>query len=209
MDQCTLRDAQLLADILQKLAATAAIVVGGTWAYFRFIWGRTLKRRLEIGISGEAIRLSGKIRIIVTASAKNIGLTKVELDLPKTGLRVLTQSTEAPVDLVGTDAGDNSGGKTTSQDKVEGSKYMADWELLDTMSVFTQAPTLEPNEPALDQLLVEIPDGGFYAVRLELWVAQKKRRLRKQKWWRATAVVRTVAGVDNSNDEPNKGQKGD
>lgn len=78
----------------------------------------------------------------------------------------------------------------------------------------------------LDQPLVEIPDGGFYAVRLELWVASPPRWPRRllgllpgvgpgrRKRWRATAVatvVRTDARVDNrgGRSEQDPDQKGD
>lgn len=94
VDRCSLRDAQLLFDALQKATATVDIAGAAAWAYFRFVSGRTLKRRLECELSADAIRSGGKVRMIVTARAANVGLAKALVDREDTGLRVLTQAAE-------------------------------------------------------------------------------------------------------------------
>ena len=224
IDRCSLEAAQLLFDALQKAAATVAIVVGGLWAYFRFVAGRTLKRRLECEISGEAVREGGKIRIVVTARAANVGLAKTALDPGDTGLRVLTQAAEgfaegavelpspatAPAVAPSAAAPAGEAEARTAAGEDEPSEYLARWQLLDTLPVFAETELLEPGERAIDQPLVEIPDGGFHAVRLELWVASPRRRLPPggEKRWRTTAVVRVVGGaarVDNEGDPAGQG----
>lgn len=237
VDRCSLEAAQLLFDALQKAAATVAIVVGGLWAYFRFVSGRTLKRRLECEISADAVRRGGKARMIVTARAANVGLAKARVDPEDTGLRVLTQAAEgfpesavelpsaatapasAPADpnpqaeAPSTSAAGEAEPGPAGGD--EPSDYLARWQLLDTLPVFAETDLLEPGERVTDQALVEIPDGGFHAVRLELWVASPWRLLPPSpgKLWRTTAVVRVVGGasrVDNGADEAgeNPAQRG-
>ena len=236
VDRCSLQAAQLLFDALQKAAATVAIVVGGVWVYFRFVSGRTLKRRLECDLSADAVRSGGKVRLIVAAKAANVGLAKALVDREDTGLRVLTQAAEgfpesavelpsaatAPAAETPPEGAASSGVSPTSSTGEaevrpggedggdEPSEYLARWQLLDTLPVFAETELLEPGERAIDQPLVEIPDGGFHAVRLELWVASPRRRLPPggEKRWRTTAVVRVVGGaarVDNEGDPAGKG----
>jgi len=47
-----LQTLQAWADIVQKTAATVAIVGTAGWAYFKFVRGRTFRRRVELTISG-------------------------------------------------------------------------------------------------------------------------------------------------------------
>lgn len=51
----TLSTVQSWADIIQKTAGTVAIVGTAGWAYFKFVRGRTFRRRLESTISGEEL----------------------------------------------------------------------------------------------------------------------------------------------------------
>jgi hypothetical protein len=52
----TLSTLQTLTDIAQKTAAAITIVGTAGWAYFKFVRGRTFRRRLELTISGEVRR---------------------------------------------------------------------------------------------------------------------------------------------------------
>lgn len=206
LDKCSLAGAQLLFDALQKATATVAILGTAIWAYFRFVSGRTLKRRLECSIEGTAtLDDSGDpatMSVVVTAGARNVGLTKVGLDRAKTGLRLLTQGAES---LRESRPG---AGPAAGPTAVRSSEYLAHWELLDTLPVFGAVPRLEPNQPAIDELLlVGIPAGGHRAVRLELWVASTRRPpLFGRKWWNATAVVRVEPRVDNTGQKNQKGE---
>jgi hypothetical protein len=39
---------------IKTIVETAAVIVGGTWAYYKFFGGRTFRPRLELAISGRA-----------------------------------------------------------------------------------------------------------------------------------------------------------
>lgn len=83
----SLDNVKTVVDILQALITTAAILVGGIWAYFKFAQGRTFRPRIEVDLSGqwrdvgESKLLHARIRV------KNIGLSKITLIQKGTGLR--------------------------------------------------------------------------------------------------------------------------
>ncbi len=137
------------ASIAQKTAATVAIVVGGGWAYFKFVRGRTFRRRLELTISGEVRRRPGVVYLLTNSTVKNIGLAKFEINHEKSGLRVMTHTSDNPV----TEA------------------RLAEWEPLSTWPILEGQGLLEPGEPAAEELLIEVSDEGFLVFKLQLWVS--------------------------------------
>lgn len=161
---------QAWADIVQKTAATVAIVGTAGWAYFKFVRGRTFRRRVELTISGEVRRGPAIVYLLTNSTAKNIGLSKLELDYEKSGLRVMTHSAEGAV----------------------AEARLADWSPLSTWPVFEGQDVLEPGEPAAEELLIEIPDEGFSAFRLQLWVSSTG-----DESWEVTAVVNLEPTGDN------------
>jgi hypothetical protein len=168
----TLSTLQMWADIAQKSAATVAIVGTAGWAYFKFVRGRTFKRRLELTISGEVRRGPGIVYLLTNLTAKNIGLSKFEIDHEKSGLRVMTHASEVAVT----------------------EPRLAEWRPLSTWAVLDGQRLLEPGEPAAEELLIEIPDEGFSAFRLQLWVSSTH-----DESWEVTAVVNLEPAGDNGN----------
>lgn len=163
---------QAWADIAQKTAATVAIFGTAGWAYFKFVRGRTFRRRAELTISGEVRRGPGVVYLLTNSTAKNIGLSKFEVDHEKSGLRVMTHA-------------------SGEADAVTEPR-LAEWKPLSTWPVFEGHGLLEPGEPAAEELLMEIPDEGFTAFRLQLWVSSTKSES-----WEVTAVVNLEPAGDN------------
>ena len=80
--------AKTIVDIAQALITTAAIIVGGIWAYFKFAQGRTFRPRIEVDLAGQW-RDVGESKLLHTRiRVKNIGLSKITLIQRGTGLRV-------------------------------------------------------------------------------------------------------------------------
>jgi hypothetical protein len=67
------------ADGVAALAQAAAIVVGGLWAYFKFIRGRTFAKRAELTVVPTVLDLPGEQSLKVTATLRNEGLAKLPL----------------------------------------------------------------------------------------------------------------------------------
>jgi len=81
-----------VADVVGTLVTSAAIVIGGLWAYFKFWRGRQLPPKLVIDMFGEWISEGLWVRVQVS----NIGSQQVEFSQPAnvvqrgTGLRIST-----------------------------------------------------------------------------------------------------------------------
>lgn len=72
----------------QSLVTIAAILFGGVWAYFKYLRGRTYRPRLEPSVNGIIVRSDVANLAIISLSVKNVGLSRVLLDKPKSTLEV-------------------------------------------------------------------------------------------------------------------------
>jgi hypothetical protein len=55
-----------------------AIVVGGSWAYYKFVRGRTFKPRAEVDIAASIVETNGEKGISLSVSFHNTGLIYIE-----------------------------------------------------------------------------------------------------------------------------------
>ena len=69
---------------------------------------------------------------------------------------------------------------------------LAEWKPLSTWPVLEGQGLLEPGEPAAEELLIEVPDEGFLAFKLQLWVSSTHGES-----WEVTAVVNLEPSNDN------------
>jgi len=115
-------------------------------------------------------RRPGVIYLLTNSTVKNIGLAKFEIDHETSGLRVMTHASDGPV----TEA------------------RLAEWKPLSTWPVLEGQGLLEPGEPAAEELLIEVPDEGFLAFKLQLWVSSTHGES-----WEVTAVVNLEPSNDN------------
>ena len=67
-----------------------------------------------------------------------------------------------------------------------------EWEELGFWRVFEDQEALEPGESASEEVLLEIPEAGYAALKLELWVHSPD-----EVPWKGTAVVNLLPGADN------------
>jgi hypothetical protein len=73
------------------------VIIGGIWAYLKFVRGRTYKPRLSVGIAAqwrdvEDVGQSLQVRVLVT----NIGASQVTLQQYGTGLQISFPAPEQP-----------------------------------------------------------------------------------------------------------------
>lgn len=67
-------------ELLTKITGTLAIIIGGVWAYYKYVKGRLFHPRLELQIEGRIILESEIPHLFLNYEIKNIGLSKVDID---------------------------------------------------------------------------------------------------------------------------------
>jgi hypothetical protein len=92
-----------LVEVLDTFIAMAAVIVGGLFAYFKFLRQRVFHSRLEPTVKVTRYELTtGREFLNVVAAIKNTGLAKVDLLVDRSALRVYSASPppEATLDEV-------------------------------------------------------------------------------------------------------------
>jgi hypothetical protein len=149
------------ADAVASLAQALAIVLGGLWAYFKFLRGRTFAHRLEVGVDASAVRTAKGPGLRVKATMKNVGLTRLTLRLATLSLSAI-QAT----------AGD-----------IRECEYK-------TVPVFTKHRWVEANETITDEALLLVPaEPDLVGLRLECEAIEQRRWRGGGLAWQATTVV--------------------
>jgi hypothetical protein len=132
-----LADVKDVADLVSAGITAAAVIVGGSWAYFKFVKGRTYRPRLEVGLFGQWQQVADGHRYHARVTVKNIGASVVRLLQRGTGLRV---SVLAAADQPQAPA-------------------PATWRQLRVFEIFLEHDWIEPGETVSDVLLLDLGAG--------------------------------------------------
>src|SRR5712692_1388622 len=73
----------MFADILQKLMASFAFLVGGAWVVWNYVKNRTHAPRLQVEVKAELVIRGDRHYLLATCQAKNVGLSLVRLPAPE------------------------------------------------------------------------------------------------------------------------------
>lgn len=148
-----LEDAKNVAEIVGTAVTSLALIVGGIWAYFKFIKGRAFRPHVEVEQWGEWLHYGSPLGFKARVSLKNTGSAKVEVVQRGTGLRISKMRDEQP----------DPPSETV-------------WESLGVFEIFTQHEWIEPGETIADELLVRLPlDPQTLQVETRLVLPWKKR----------------------------------
>jgi hypothetical protein len=146
---------QTVTDIAGTLVTSLAIIVGGVWAYFKFVKGRTYRPRLEVDLAGEWHIVNGCQCLRARVAVKNIGASVVTLRQKGTGLRV-----SVPID-----------------DR-QGIPALVEWQSLRVFPIFEEHNWIEPGETIKDDLLLDLAltEPGLTLLEARLVWAWSKRQ---------------------------------
>jgi hypothetical protein len=158
-----------------SLAQAAAIVIGGIWAYFKFVRGRTFAKRAELSVTPTLLPVQ-KPTLKVTATLRNAGLSKLPLRTQAVFLYGIyaTPTADNPIAT-----GEQQLGKPRK--------------------IFAAHHWIEAQETVTDELLLLLPDSQFatehewLAFRVECRVYAKRRRKGALNWT-ASALVPAELG---------------
>jgi hypothetical protein len=163
------------AEVLANLSTAAAILIGGTWTYFKFMRGRTFANRAELALTGTLYNASGHYMIRVVVALKNTGLSRVNLRQDRKIVR-----------LYGVERSEVF---TSMQNHAN-----VRWEDLVLTPVLEQHRWVEPQESIHDDVLIPVPlaknNDTWLAYRLdgEVW-AEGTKVGRKRTRWGASLVL--------------------
>jgi hypothetical protein len=143
----------MTADLFWKVAIAA---VGGAWTLLNYLRGRTFHRRLELKVTGQVTTDADLHFLSVTATVKNVGLSKARLFQAGTWVRIYRLRS-----------------KTTDERLLLPSETR-----LGTAPIFTGHDWVEPGEEVSDVLFVQLPtrQANDIALRLEFQVKSQDRR---------------------------------
>jgi hypothetical protein len=155
-------------ETLEHLVTIAAVVLGGAWAYFKFVRGRVFTTRLEPTVAGRMVQAGNARFAVVTVSIHNVGLTRVDIDKARSTVEVLAYPP---------------------------GNYLPEFHnaFLDTLGVIRAVAHhawIEPDECVVEEHVVALPAQPLLALRLQLRVLQQRRAV----WlpgveWNAVAIV--------------------
>jgi hypothetical protein len=169
-------DLESASSSLSNLAQAGAIVIGGGWAYLKFVRGRTFGSRARLQVAVDRYRRGEDPTLVVHVSMHNEGLSKIDMSLPDE--------------------------KLVRVDAIAAENWMPDlsidWD--EDATVVRRTPLLqehewlEPNETIEDQLLipVQIPGGSeaiAYRVTARVTQPPQGRRRRRGQTWTAVLVM--------------------
>lgn len=128
-----LADVQTVIDIFGTIVTATAVIVGGWWAYFKFVKARTFRPRVDVGLFGQWRVLDGRPLLHARITVKNIGASDLQLVQEGTGLRVSRlKETQASVPVA------------------------MEWERFKTFRVLGEHHWIEPGETVSDDLLLDL-----------------------------------------------------
>ena len=160
-----------LASIVRDVVTALALIIGGGFAYFKFVRGRTFTERLKASVDAELDSARDLILVNASAQASNIGLREFHISSQGTALRLFAHRISEP-----------------ASDARE-----ASWELIGSWRVFGEQEILEPGETLQEFKVIETSATGFSAFMLELVVYS-----RSGSNWLAQTVVSGNIADDNS-----------
>lgn len=89
-------DAATLVDVASKAITSVAVLIGGGWAYIKFIRGRTFAYRAELHLNLDLVRLERARLLHVTPHPDQHGLSHdVPPSLPSAHLNLLSTARSA------------------------------------------------------------------------------------------------------------------
>jgi hypothetical protein len=144
-----------LVDMIGTSVTSAALIVGGIWAYFHFVKRRTYRPRLDVSLTGNWHTVEGSPLLLAHIGATNIGASAVRLRQRGTGLRI----------------------SALAESRVE-APAPCDWQSLGVFEIFEEHEWIEPGETICDDLLLRLPFAAPMLCRFEVrlvWTWSKRR----------------------------------
>ncbi len=156
---------------VNDIVTSSAIFIGGIWAYFKFIRGRTFAHRAELDVAVSLEDSNGRLYLSVAITLKNTGLSRLPLNSDMKVVRLFRMVSES-----------------------DSAVYSAEWERISTVAILDQHDRLEAQEIVTDTLVYCLSgadtDPGHAVYQVEALVGAPRRLITgKGTRWQSRAVV--------------------
>jgi len=151
-----------IVDVANKIIASLGLILGGIFAYYKFIKGRIYKFRLQPNVLGEVVQKDKNKYLIATIHLKNIGISRIPIQNEGSALSLYFSETAF-----------------TALDE----PYIMEWNESIPVSIFEDVEQLESGETIGKKYLISLPHETPPAVKMELRIVAHEYE------WTATAIV--------------------
>ena len=161
-----------------NIVTSSAVVIGGVWAYFKFVRGRTFANRGELTVSASLERSAARLYLCITIVFKNTGLSRLPLNNNMKAIRLF--------------------GMVSQMDRGPGE---TEWERIVTLPILDQHEWLEAQETVTDTVVYRLPVSVdiHAAYRVEAIVGARRRPItRKRVQWQARSFAFLPPGDSNT-----------
>jgi hypothetical protein len=165
-----MQELETAARIFQGFLTPILIIIGGIFAWWKFIRQGRHDPRLQPTVTGTATIRKGTAYVVATVTAANTGQVDVVLDLEPSGLSILTRK-------------QGQGWHDT------GLVY----------GVFPGQEKAQPGAELEDQIWIELPYQGEVAVALELTIAGHAAGREEIQTWLTVEIVSLINGGNGGN----------
>jgi hypothetical protein len=146
-----LENIKTISEIVGTVITAIAVLVGGIWAYSKFVRGRTFRPRLALESSGQWHRVDGLAILQVQISVKNIGASKVAVTQTGTGFRISQMNVEQPEPPA-----------------------LVQWAKVKTFAILENHAWIEPGETVIERPLVNLGVAQPLPLRIETRLVMKR-----------------------------------
>jgi hypothetical protein len=157
-------------EVIQSVVTTSAIIIGGIFAYFRFVKDRSYRSRLELEVSGRLIIEPGYCGVVCRCAARNVGSGKISIQSSYSTLEVLVYRKHDVLPVF----------------------HKAPMQRAGVMAVLEMHDAIEPSECIVEERLVTLQEREVVAVGLIFRLLDNPPLLglrRKPVLWTSKAIL--------------------
>ncbi len=165
-------------DVLQKISAPIAVMVGAAWVLMNYVRGRTHVPRLQVEVEAEVVGSATRKFLLATVRVKNVGLSMITLPRSE-----------------GNGPGPHGCALLMTplrEDDPMSDLFEAGWEDIRAFDILEHHRTIEPGLTINQQKSIYLPDGvhNAYLVRVRI--------LAHHQSWSALAIAITGLRTENA-----------
>jgi len=166
-------DWESLTKIVQSIFTSSGILVGGIWAYFKFLRGRVYKPRMELNVVClPYLQKDHLVLLHVKVELKNVGLSKIKIDRCCSAIRIHRIL------------------KLKNQDLLKEKALESNWKHIGSFPLFKEHEWIEPSEVIRDEKILEFTNDQF-AFKIEAIVMSEA-----QQWYSSSISLAKISNFD-------------